>query len=69
MGNLNYNKLTNASPIQCYSDCTKHIEIAAEGGGYWLAFGCEIPRELSYENMRAIMRSTKTSGKYPIKKY
>jgi uroporphyrinogen decarboxylase len=67
MGNLNYNKLTNASPIQCYSDCTKHIEIAAEGGGYWLAFGCEIPRELSYENMRAIMRSTKTSGKYPIK--
>jgi uroporphyrinogen decarboxylase len=68
MGNLNYNKLTNASPSQCFSDCTKHINIAAGGGGYWLAFGCEIPRELSYENMRAIMRTTKTSGKYPIKK-
>ena len=68
MGNLNYNKLTGANIIQVYDDCTDHIKIAAQGGGYWLAFGCEIPRELPYENMRAIMRATKTSGKYPIQK-
>jgi len=66
MGNLNYNKLMEASPQQVYDDCTEHIRIAAKGGGFWLAFGCEIPRDLSIENMRAILRATKTSGKYPI---
>jgi uroporphyrinogen decarboxylase len=68
MGNLDYNKLTKASPMQCINDCARHINIAGKNGGYWLAFGCEIPRELPYENMRAIMRATKTSGKYPLKK-
>ena len=67
MGNLDYNKLTNSDIKQVYDDCTKHIQIAAEGGGYWLAFGCEIPRELPYQNMRAIIRATKKSGRYPIK--
>lgn len=68
MGNLNYNKLTKADPKQVYEDCLRHINIAAEGGGYWLAFGCEIPRELPLENMRTIMRAAKTVGKYPIQK-
>ncbi|MFX1588750.1 MAG: uroporphyrinogen decarboxylase family protein [Promethearchaeota archaeon] len=63
MGNLDYNKLTNANPAQVSEDCKKHIDIAAKGGGYWLAFGCEIPRELPYENMRAIMRTIKTQHK------
>lgn len=66
MGNLDYNKLTNSDIKQVYDDCTRHIQIAAEGGGYWLAFGCEIPRELPYQNMRAIIRATKKSGRYPI---
>jgi MtaA/CmuA family methyltransferase len=60
MGNLDYNKITHSTPSQVYDDCIKHLKIAAEGGGYWLAFGCEIPRELSFENMRAIMRATRT---------
>jgi len=40
---------------------------ADKGGGYWLAFGCEIPRDLPLENLRAILRASKTAGKYPIK--
>ncbi|MFX0058655.1 MAG: uroporphyrinogen decarboxylase family protein [Candidatus Hodarchaeota archaeon] len=64
MGNLDYNRLTNASPSQVFEDCKTHIEIAAKGGGYWLAFGCEIPRELPYENMRAIIRAAKYFSKY-----
>lgn len=66
MGNLNYNKLTKATPEKVYEDCVKHIRIAGKGGGYWLAFGCEIPRELPIDNMRTIIRATKTAGKYPI---
>ena len=66
MGNLNYNKLTIADPKQVSDHCAKKLKIAAEGGGFWLAFGCEIPRELPINNMKAIMRTLKTSGKYPI---
>jgi len=66
MGNLNYHKHTIADPKQVSDDCAKKLKIAAEGGGYWLAFGCEIPRELPVDNMKAIMRTLKTSGKYPI---
>ena len=68
MGNLNYNKLVNATPQQTYDDCAEHIKIAGEGGGYWLAFGCEIPRDMPPENIRAMMRAAKTVGKYPIQK-
>lgn len=67
MGNLNYNKIVNAKPEKVYQDCAEHIRIAAKGGGYWLAFGCEIPRDLPPENIRAILRAAKTVGKYPIK--
>jgi MtaA/CmuA family methyltransferase len=66
MGNLNYNKHTVADTKQVSDDCIKKLRIAAEGGGYWLAFGCEIPRELPINNMKSIMRTLKTSGKYPI---
>jgi uroporphyrinogen decarboxylase len=66
MGNLDYNQLTKANPQKVYEVCSKSINLAAQGGGYWLAFGCEIPRELPIENMRTIMRVTKIIGKYPI---
>jgi uroporphyrinogen decarboxylase len=66
MGNLNYNLHTVADTKQVSDDCVKKLKIAAEGGGYWLAFGCEIPRELPINNMKTIMRTLKTSGKYPI---
>lgn len=66
MGNLNYQKLMTATPKAVYEDCAEHIKIAGKGGGYWLAFGCEIPRDMPPETMRAILRATKTVGKYPI---
>ncbi len=68
MGNLNYNKLMTANPKQVFDDCAEHIKIAAEGGGYWLAFGCEIPRDLPPEHIRTILRATKIAGTYPIQK-
>ena len=66
MGNLNYNKQMQGTQKQVYEDYTNHINVAAEGGGYWLVFGCEIPRNLPVKNMRSIMRVIKTSAKYPI---
>lgn len=66
MGNLNYNKLTVTDPKQVSDHIAKRLKIAATGGGFWLAFGCEIPRELPVDNMKAIMRELKRSGKYPI---
>ena len=65
-GNLNYNKLTDADPKQVSDVCAKKLKIAAEGEGYWLVFGCEIPRELPIDNIKTIMRPLKMSGKYPI---
>ncbi|MFX1463944.1 MAG: uroporphyrinogen decarboxylase family protein [Promethearchaeota archaeon] len=66
MGNLDYNKLLTVNAQQVYKDCNQHIKTAAKGGGYWLAFGCEIPRDLPLENLRTILRATKTVGRYPI---
>ncbi|MBD3253488.1 MAG: hypothetical protein GF383_00265 [Candidatus Lokiarchaeota archaeon] len=66
MGNLNYNKLMNATAQQVYEDCARHIRIAAKGGGYWLAFGCEIPRDMPPSNIQALLRAAKVAGKYPI---
>ena len=66
MGNLNYNHLTKADSREVFLTCSKSINSAAKGGGYWLAFGCEIPRELPVDNMRTIMRAARTIGKYPI---
>jgi MtaA/CmuA family methyltransferase len=66
MGNLNYNRLTKANPKDVFDTCSNHLRTGAPGGGFWLAFGCEIPRELPIDNMRAIMRAAKTSGKYPV---
>ncbi|MFX1390309.1 MAG: uroporphyrinogen decarboxylase family protein [Promethearchaeota archaeon] len=66
MGNLNYNKILRANAQEVYKDCGNHINIAGKEGGYWLAFGCEIPSDLPIENLRAILRATKTVGKYPL---
>ena len=64
MGNLNYNKLLNASPQKVYEACANCINVAKENGGYWLAFGCEIPRDMPVENMKSMIRAAKTVGKY-----
>jgi uroporphyrinogen decarboxylase len=62
MGNLNYNKLLTANTNDVYKDCCERIKIAGKDGGYWLAFGCEMPPK----HIRAMLRATKTIGRYPI---
>ncbi len=66
MGNLNYNKLLIVNTKDVYIDCSKKIITTGKGGGYWLAFGCEIPRDMPPEHIEAMLRATKTIGKYPI---
>ncbi|MFB0563815.1 MAG: uroporphyrinogen decarboxylase family protein [Candidatus Lokiarchaeia archaeon] len=68
MGNLNYNKLINATPDEMYADCADSIYAAGPGGGYWLAFGCEIPRDMPYKNIQMMVRAAKSAGRYPIQK-
>ncbi len=64
MGNLDYNKLINANPKQVFEDCVSHIKIAAEADGYWLAFRCEIPRDMPYENIKAFADAGIEFGHY-----
>ncbi len=66
MGNLNYNALVEGSIEKSYESAASAIKTAGKGGGFWLAFGCEIPRDLPINNMRSILRAAKTVGKYPI---
>ncbi|GFP21012.1 [methyl-Co(III) methanol-specific corrinoid protein]:coenzyme M methyltransferase [Candidatus Hakubella thermalkaliphila] len=42
------------------------IQDAAPGGGFWLSGGCEIPRDMPYENMEAMLKAIKEYGRYPI---
>jgi uroporphyrinogen decarboxylase len=67
MGNLDCNRLLHLGSVKDVDRaCKKAIEEAAPGGGFWLSGGCEIPRDMPYENMRAMLRAVQTYGRYPI---
>ena len=67
MGNLDCNRLLHlGSEKDVVKACRKAIEQAAAGGGYWLSGGCEIPRDMPYENMRAMLSAIKEYGRYPL---
>ena len=67
MGNLDCNRLLHlGSEKDVEKACKKAIEQAGPGGGFWLSGGCEIPRDMPYENMRAMLRAVKKYGRYPI---
>jgi len=67
MGNLDCNRLLHlGSEKDVLRACKKAIEQAGPGGGFWLSGGCEIPRDMPYENMRAMLRAVKECGRYPI---
>ncbi len=67
MGNLDCNRLLHlGSEEDVMKACKKAIEQAGPGGGFWLSGGCEIPRDMPYENMRAMLRAVKEYGRYPI---
>jgi uroporphyrinogen decarboxylase len=67
MGNLDCNRLLHlGSAEEVEKACKKAIQQAGPGGGFWLSGGCEIPRDMPYENMRAMLRAVQTYGRYPI---
>ena len=67
MGNLDCNRLLHlGSAKEVEKACKKAIQRAAPGGGFWLSGGCEIPRDMPYENMRAMLRAVQRYGRYPI---
>jgi len=68
MGNLDCNRLLHLGSVkQVEKACKKAIQEAAPGGGFWLSGGCEIPRDMPYENMQAMLRAVRTYGRYPIR--
>jgi MtaA/CmuA family methyltransferase len=67
MGNLDCNRLLHlGSADEVEKACKKAIQQAGPGGGFWLSGGCEIPRDMPYENMRAMLRAVQTYGRHPI---
>ncbi len=69
MGNLDCNRLLHlGSERDVEKACKKAIEQAGPGGGFWLSGGCEIPRDMPFENMRAMLKAVKKYGRYPIKR-
>jgi uroporphyrinogen decarboxylase len=67
MGNLDCNRLLHMGTEKDVEQaCKKAIEQAGPGGGFWLSGGCEIPRDMPYANMRAMLRAIKEYGRYPI---
>lgn len=67
MGNLDCNRLLHLGSVEDVEKASiKAIKAAAKGGGFWLSGGCEIPRDMTYRNMQAMLRVCQTAGKYPI---
>jgi uroporphyrinogen-III decarboxylase len=67
MGNLDCNRVLHlGSKEDVMEACRRAIGDAAPGGGFWLSGGCEIPRDMPYENMDAMLKAIKEYGRYPI---
>jgi uroporphyrinogen decarboxylase len=67
MGNLDCNRVLHlGSKEDVMEACRQAIRDGAPGGGFWLSGGCEIPRDMPYENMDAMLKAIKEYGRYPI---
>ncbi len=68
MGNLDCNQVLHmGTPEEVEDACRQAIMDAGAGGGYLLSGGCEIPRDMPYENMQAMLRACLKYGEYPLK--
>jgi len=67
MGNLDCNRVLHLGSKEAVVRATrKAIQDAGRGGGFWLSGGCEIPRDMPYENMDALFRAVREYGRYPL---
>jgi uroporphyrinogen decarboxylase len=67
MGNIDTNSVLQlGSSKDVEKACRKAIEAAAPGGGFFLSGGCEIPKDMPHENMRAMLKAVEEYGTYPI---
>jgi len=66
MGNVSPGStLLFGTPEQVEEETKMAIDKAAKGGGFVLASGCLMPAACPAENLEAMVRVTKTYGKYP----
>ncbi len=54
------------TPEQVIHASQESIDRGGAGGGFILSPGCEVPRDTSYENLRAMVETAKTYGQYPL---
>jgi uroporphyrinogen decarboxylase len=56
--------LYQGSPEEVREACRRAIEQSRAVGRFILSSGCEVPRDTSPENLRALVASTKEFGRY-----
>ena len=56
--------LYQGSPEEVREACRRAIEQSRAGGRFILSSGCEVPRDTSPENLRALVASAKEFGRY-----
>jgi MtaA/CmuA family methyltransferase len=58
--------LLNGTPETIRTAVRQCIRDGAQGGGYILSPGCEVPRDTPPENLAALVDAAKTYGRYPL---
>jgi len=62
-GNVNpTGTLNGTDPMAVITECRECIAKAAEGGGYILSSGCEVPLDAPLENLKAMVRAAVDHG-------
>jgi len=58
--------LLNGKPNDVKREARECIKKAAKGGGFMLSSGCEVPLNVPFENVKAMVSAAKKYGQYPI---
>jgi uroporphyrinogen decarboxylase len=56
--------LLNGTPEEVEGEGRRCIRSAAQGGGFILGSGCEVPRNTPPENLKAMVRAAEKYGRY-----
>jgi uroporphyrinogen decarboxylase len=63
-GNVSPMLLLNGTPEEVEGEGRRCIRSAAQGGGFILGSGCEVPRNTPPENLKAMVRAAEKYGQY-----